>query len=323
MNQGTPLSGFKLKETCLRRLLNQSLQAPYFTRLQNRTGPVTETSTLIWWIGFTVGRSISIDKTKKLNHHVGKKAKRSRLPGVGRLNSDVLTGQDMYSTIFRKLIQLKTVGRLENKPMCYPQQLGRSWNAFVSEPSGTCLLCVPEPSRTSSAICPASLGTSSAFWSGTSSTICTRTRQNLISFLHRNPPEPHQLSAPEPSGTSSAFCTGTLRNLLRILGLQLHQIAPKLFWAKDPIASFAVGEKNFNLLVSQMGILIQIRNSKMYGSSRILIKLFLSMTILFSNFRNDVESSGITMGSTTRIHRASAAGQYAYHFQVIGSTLSH
>ena len=27
--------------------------------------------------------------------------------------------------------------------------------------------------------------------------------------------------------------------------LQLRRIAPELFWAKDPIASFAVGEKNF------------------------------------------------------------------------------
>ena len=107
--------------------------------------------------------------------------------------------------------------------------------------------------------------------SGTSSAICTGTLRNLISHLHRNPPEPHQPSAPEPSGTSSAICTGTLRNLishlhrnppepsgthrnppeptgtlrnlLRNLLLQLHRIAPKLFWAKDPIARFAVGEK--------------------------------------------------------------------------------
>ena len=82
-----------------------------------------------------------------------------------------------------------------------------------------------------------------------------------MSHLHRNPPEPHQPSAPKLSGTSSAICTGTLRNfishlhwnppeptgtlrnLLRNLVLQLHRIAPELFWAKDPIASFAVGEK--------------------------------------------------------------------------------
>ena len=131
-------------------------------------------------------------------------------------------------------------------------------------------MCTRTFQNTSSAICPATLGTSSAFWSGTLRNLLSHLYQNppeprllsapepfgtirnlvcylhrnrnLISHLHRNRPEPHQLSAPEPSGTSSAFCTGTLRNLLRNLGLQLHRIAPKLFWAKDPIASFAVGE---------------------------------------------------------------------------------
>ena len=83
-------------------------------------------------------------------------------------------------------------------------------------PPEPCLLSAPEPSGTSSASCPGTV-------------------RNLISHLHRNPPEPHQQSAPEGSGT--------LRNLLRNLVLQLHRIAPELFWAKDPIASFAVGEK--------------------------------------------------------------------------------
>ena len=213
-----------------------------------------------------------------------------------------------------------------NKPICYPQQLGRSWNVFVLEPSGTLFamctgtfqnlirylprnppephqLSAPEPSGTSSAfcasrtlfaICTGTFGTLSAICartlrnfishlhpnppeprllsapepSGTSSAICTGTRRNL-SFLRRSPPEPQQFSAPEPSGTSSAFCTrtlrnlishlhrnplephqlsapepsGTFRNLLRNLGLQLRRIAPELFWAKDPIASLAVGEK--------------------------------------------------------------------------------
>ena len=52
--------------------------------------------------------------------------------------------------------------------------------------------------------------------------------------------------APEPSGISSAVCAGGLRNPpepFRNLLLQLRRIAPELFWAKDPIASFAVGEK--------------------------------------------------------------------------------
>ena len=126
----------------------------------------------------------------------------------------------------------------------------------------------PEPSGTSSAICTKTLWTSSNFGpgtlrnlvrylrrstpepAGTSSAICPGTlrnphqllrylpwNHNLISHLHRNPPEPHRPSAPEPSGT--------LRNLLRNLVLQLHRIAPELFWAKDPIASFAVGGKIF------------------------------------------------------------------------------
>ena len=130
----------------------------------------------------------------------------------------------------------------------------------------------PEPSRTSSAFCPEP---SAPKPFRTLSATCTRTLRNFISFLPRNPPEPHQPSAPERSGTLSAICTGTLRNfisqlprishlrrnppephqqsapegsgtlrnLLRNLVLQLHRIAPELFWAKDPIASFAVGEK--------------------------------------------------------------------------------
>ena len=110
------------------------------------------------------------------------------------------------------------------------------------------LISHPEPSRTSSAICTRTLQNlighqSAPEPSGTSSSaFCPGTLRNLISHLHRNPPEPHQPSAPEPSGTSSAICpetssaicTGTLRNLLRNLVLQLHRIAPELFWAKDP-----------------------------------------------------------------------------------------
>ena len=51
--------------------------------------------------------------------------------------------------------------------------------------------------------------------SGTSQSICTRTFRNLTDYLHRNPPEPHRLSAPEPSGTSPGICIGTLHNLTR------------------------------------------------------------------------------------------------------------
>ena len=107
----------------------------------------------------------------------------------------------------------------------------------------------PEPSGISSAICTRTLRNFISFLrhnppephhlhrnpTGTSSAIYPGTLRNVISHLHRNPPEPHQPSAPEPSGT--------LRNLLRNLVLPPHRIAPELFWAKDPIASFAVGEK--------------------------------------------------------------------------------
>ena len=137
----------------------------------------------------------------------------------------------------------------------------RTWSA-IRNPPASHQPSTPEPSRTSSAFCPEP---SAPEPFGTLSAICTRTLRNFISFLPRNPPEPHQPSAPEPSGTLSAICTRTLRNFisqlprncpephqpsapegsgtLRNLVLQLHRIAPELFWAKDPIASFAVGEK--------------------------------------------------------------------------------
>ena len=163
---------------------------------------------------------------------------------------------------------------IQNKPMCYPQQLFKLLECFCTgtlrnfvcyvyrnlpepyllsapQPSEPHEFSGPEPSGTSSAICTRTrrnrvcyLHRNHSEPSGTLSAIYTGTIRNLISHLHRNRPEPHQLSAPEPSGTSSAFCTGTLRNLPRNLGLQLHRIAPKLFWAKDPIASFAVGEQS-------------------------------------------------------------------------------
>ena len=114
----------------------------------------------------------------------------------------------------------------------------RTWSA-IRNPPASHQPSTPEPSRTSSAFCPEP---SAPEPFGTLPAIYTRNLRNFISFLPRNPPEPHQPSAPEPSGTLSAICTGTLRNLLRNPVLQLHRIAPELFWAKDPIASFAVGE---------------------------------------------------------------------------------
>ena len=131
----------------------------------------------------------------------------------------------------------------KNKPMCYPQQLGRSWNVFVPEPSGTLFaMCTgtfqnlirylprnpPEPHQLSA---PEPSGTSAAFCTGTlQNLVCYlhRNLRNLICYLRQNHPEPHQPSAPEPSGTSSAFCTRTLRNLISFLHrnpLKPHQLS--------------------------------------------------------------------------------------------------
>ena len=114
-------------------------------------------------------------------------------------------------------------------------------------PSEPYLQSAPEPSGTSSAFCPETPEPhqpSALEPSGNLSAICTGTLRNFISQLPRNCPEPHQPSAPEPSGNLiSTEGSGTLRNLVRNLVLQLHRIAPELFWAKDPIANFAVGEQ--------------------------------------------------------------------------------
>ena len=45
---------------------------------------------------------------------------------------------------------------------------------------------------------------------GISQSICTRTLRNLTTHLHLDPPEPHQVAAPETSGTSPGTCTKTL-----------------------------------------------------------------------------------------------------------------
>ena len=72
----------------------------------------------------------------------------------------------------------------------------------------------PEPSA-SSPVCPGTLRTSQAISTRTLRNLISHlpgTLRNLISYLSRSSPEPHQPSAPEPSGISSAICTGTLRN---------------------------------------------------------------------------------------------------------------
>ena len=161
---------------------------------------------------------------------------------------------------------------LQNKFMRYPQQLGRSWKVFdlprnllephqLSAPENPLdlisflprtlqdLVCYLEPSGTSSAAPepthnlishlhrnpPEPHRPSAPEPSGTSSAICTRTLRNLISQLHRNPPEPHRPSAPEPSGTSSAICTRTLRNLISHLHRNhLPRNPPEPHWQSAP-----------------------------------------------------------------------------------------
>ena len=56
-----------------------------------------------------------------------------------------------------------------------------------------------------------------------------RTRaRNLNRYLHRNPPEADQVSAPEPSGTATGICSGNLRDLTKYLHWNLpepHQVS--------------------------------------------------------------------------------------------------
>ena len=159
---------------------------------------------------------------------------------------------------------------MKNKLMCYPQQLGRSWKVFVPEPSGT--LSAMCTGQLSNFVCylhrnhPELHGPSAPGPSELDQP--SGTLQHLISHLRRNRPEPHQLFArnrlrrnpPEPHQPSAPEGSGTLRNLLRNLVLQLHRIAPELFWAKDPIASFAVGEKMIYYILIEIVIQLLVAN---------------------------------------------------------------
>ena len=68
--------------------------------------------------------------------------------------------------------------------------------------------------------------------SGTSQSLCTGTFRNLTRYLHRNPPEPHRGPAPETSGTSQGICTATLRNLTEDLHRRLPE--PHKVSAREP-----------------------------------------------------------------------------------------
>ena len=71
---------------------------------------------------------------------------------------------------------------------------------------------------------------------------------NFTKHLHQNPPEPHKVSAREPSGTARHrnLPEPHLWNIVRNLVLKLHRIALELIWAKDPIAKFCCWEKKRN-----------------------------------------------------------------------------
>ena len=96
-----------------------------------------------------------------------------------------------------KILQPNSVGVScddKNKLRCYPQQLER-FRVFKKclchkkhrNPLEFHKASAPEPSGASQDICPG------------------------------NPPEPHHASSPRPSGTSSSSCTGNFRNLSRYL----------------------------------------------------------------------------------------------------------
>ena len=160
-----------------------------------------------------------------VGHHLNSKVIRRRPTLASKpLGSQASTTCSSLA-LEKKKQACKKPSKLENKLMCYPQQLRRSWKDFghlarnLLEPHQP---SAPEPS-------------------GTSSAICTGTLRNLISHLHRNPLEPHQPSAPEPSGTH--------QNPPEPSPEPAVAAAPDRTRAKDPIASFAVGGKKKHLNV--------------------------------------------------------------------------
>ena len=81
--------------------------------------------------------------------------------------------------------------------------------------------------------------------------------QNLISHLHRNPPEHCLLSAPEPSATSSTICPGILRNLISyrnlISFLRRNPLEPHQPVAPEPSrTSPAICPGTFRNLISHL-----------------------------------------------------------------------
>ena len=138
------------------------------------------------------------------------------------------------------LLNLDEYKYVQNKLMCYPQQLGRSWKVFVPEPSGTlsamAAMCT---GQLSNFVCylhrnhpelhgPSAPGPSEL--DQPSGTLQNLTVRDLIRHLHRNPPELCLLCAPDSSATLSAICTGTIRNFMG----HLHRDPPNLISHPEP-----------------------------------------------------------------------------------------
>ena len=82
--------------------------------------------------------------------------------------------------------------------------------------------------------------------------------RNLNRYLHRNPPEADQASAPEPSGTATGICSGNLRDLTRYLHRNLpepHQVSQPTWIDTDAIML------DDTLLLTVYGLMIVIMTS--------------------------------------------------------------
>ena len=143
------------------------------------------------------------------------------------------TSQSICTRTFRNLTEYLHPNPPEPHRLCAPKPSGTSpgtrtsfWNLTeylhqVSEVSpGICTETLQnltrylhlEPSGTSTGICTGTLQNLTRYLHRnprTSTSICTEILQNVTRYLHQNPlePQPHHVSAPEPSKTSSGTCT--------------------------------------------------------------------------------------------------------------------
>ena len=126
--------------------------------------------------------------------------------------------------------------------------------------------------------------------------ICPGTLGNLISHLHRNLPEPHQLSAPQPSGTLSAICPGTLQNLIS----NLHQNSWKASAPEPSGTSLAICTGTLRNLISYLPRNSpephQLSSPKPFGTSSAICTGTLRNLISHLH-RKDPEPSGTFSGT--------------------------